>query len=180
MLLSAERSVLLLVDLQERLLPAIAEAPRVIRNGGILLEAARELQVPVLASEQYPRGLGPTVPDLARRLPAGSTVEKLAFACTGEPAFVTRLGQLDRPQIVVAGVEAHVCVLQTALGLQAAGYAPAVVADAVSSRAPASVEQALARLRANGIETVTTEMVIFEWLGRAGTPAFKAVSALIR
>ncbi|HYH40175.1 MAG TPA: hydrolase [Azospirillum sp.] len=180
MLLSPERSTLVVVDVQERLAPAIHEAGRVIRNAGILLDSAGALGIPVLASEQYPRGLGATVPALRERLPADAVVEKIHFACTGEPGFVQRLDAFGRDQIVVCGMEAHVCVLQTVLGLRAMGRAVTLVADAVSSRAPANAELAIARMRAHGVEIVSTEMVVFEWLQRAGTPVFKTLSTLIK
>ena len=180
MLLSPERSALLVVDVQERLAPAVHAADRVVRNAGILLDSANALGVPVLASEQYPRGLGATVPALRERLPAGAVVEKVHFACTGEPGFVERLDAVGRDQIVLCGMEAHVCVLQTALGLRALGRTVHLVADGVSSRVPDNAELAIARMRDHGVEIVSTEMVVFEWLQRAGTPAFKALSALIK
>lgn len=180
MILRSGRSALVVVDIQERLMPAIHEADRVARNAEILLQAAHHLSVPILATEQYPRGLGPTVPAIAELLPAGATIEKLAFAATGEQIFLDRLAMLDRRQIVVCGTEAHVCVLQTALGLLEAGYEVFVTADAVSSRTAANVAAALDRLRAEGVRIVTTEMVVFEWMERAGTPIFKTVSALVK
>jgi nicotinamidase-related amidase len=145
------------------------------------MKAATELKVPVIASEQYPRGLGPTVPEIAGLLPADAApIAKTAFGCLDEPAFTKRFAEVDRPQVVLTGVEAHVCVLQTALQCQALGRAVYVVADATASRLPASAERAYARLAAEGVRIVTTEMVVFEWLGRAGTPAFKALSGLVK
>jgi len=180
MVLQAEKSAFLLVDVQERLLPAMAEGEAVVGRAAILLQAAATLGVPVLASEQYPQGLGPTVPALTALLPAGATMAKLHFSCAADPAIARRLKDLARPQVVLAGIEAHVCVLQTALGLLAQGYAPFVVADATSSRAASNKDAGLARMRAAGIGIVTTEMAVFEWLGQAGTPAFKTLSKLIR
>ena len=180
MLIDRERSFLLLVDVQDRLLPAMTEPAIVLRNAGILLKAAARLGVPVLASEQYPRGLGHTMPELASLLPAGATMEKVAFSCLGEAGAADRIASLGRKQAVICGIEAHVCVLQTALDLAAKGYQPFVVRDAVSSRAALSVETALARFQRTGIEVVTTEMVAFEWLARAGTDEFREISRLIR
>ncbi|WP_448204760.1 hydrolase [Azospirillum sp. sgz302134] len=180
MLLSSERSVLLVVDVQERLMPAILESARVARNVGILLKAAKALDVPVLATEQYPKGLGPTVEPLRDLLPPDSVVEKITFSCTGEPAFLDRLARIGRDQIVLCGAEAHVCVLQTALSLAAMGRTVALAADATSSRAASNLDLAIARMRGHGVEIVSTEMVVFEWMERAGTPSFKAVSALIK
>jgi nicotinamidase-related amidase len=180
MLLDRQRSCLLLVDLQERLLPAMAEAARVVANSAVLARAAARLGVPVLLSEQYPKGLGRTVPELAALVPQGPAVEKSEFSCAAAPGYRERLAATGRDQLVVAGIEAHVCVLQTALQFREIGYPVFVVADAVSSRKPESVALALARMRDAGAVPVTTEMVLFEWLGRAGTPEFKELSALIR
>lgn len=180
MLLSPARSVLVVVDVQERLAPAVHAAGRAIRNVGILLDVARELNVPVLASEQYPKGLGTTVPAVKERLRPDAVIEKIHFSCSREPAFMERLDALGREQIVLTGMEAHVCVLQTALGLRAMGRRVYIVADATSSRAPGNAELGIERMRENGVEVVTTEMVVFEWLEKAGTPTFRTLSALIK
>lgn len=179
MLMTAERSLLVVVDAQERLLPAMSGADRVIKNMGLLLRAADELAVPVLASEQYPRGLGPTVPEIAALLPTPA-IAKTTFNCLDEPLFAAPFSACDRSVVILTGVEAHVCVLQTALQCKAAGRQAYVVADATASRVEASAERAYARLRDEGVRIVTAEMVVFEWLGRAGTPAFKKLSGLIK
>lgn len=180
MLLDAERSSLLIVDVQENLIPVMSEPRPVYRNCAILMRAAARLGLPVTISEQYPKGLGHTVNELLQLAAPEAVVEKIHFSCAFSPEVKARLDGLERTQIVVAGIEAHVCVLQTAIGLKEAGYQVAVVADACSSRAPANAQAAMERLRANGIEVVTTEMVVFEWLHRAGTPVFKELSALIK
>lgn len=184
MLLDARRSVLLVVDLQERLLPAIHEAERVLHHARMLLAGAGRLGVPVVVTEQYPKGLGPTATAIREALPAGSrTVEKTAFSGAAEPAVSDALGALrqqGRDLLVVAGTEAHVCVLQTALGFAAMGHPVAVVADAVSSRSPHNVSAATARLLHAGCQWVTAEMVLFEWLERAGTDDFRALVPLIK
>src|SRR4051812_1244737 len=136
MLLLSGRSILLVVDVQERLAPAISESERVVDRIAVLLRAARELDVPALATEQYSKGLGSTVASLAALLPPDGVVEKIHFNAALEPGFVVRLRGLDRTQIVVTGTEAHVCVLQTVLGLKAAGFDCFLVADAVGSRDP--------------------------------------------
>ncbi|MGB8274583.1 MAG: hydrolase [Alphaproteobacteria bacterium] len=180
MLMERQQSCLLVVDVQERLLPSIRNKQQVVSNCRILLTAAARLGVPVLASEQYPKGLGPTVPELRPLLPEGAVLEKVEFSCAANRPYLERLKGLGRRQAVITGIEAHICVLQTALGLKAEGYDGFVVADAMGSRTPASHEAALARLRLAGIPAVTTEMVLFEWLGCAGTAEFKELSALIR
>lgn len=180
MLINAADSCLLVVDIQDRLLPAVCEREAVLANAAILLKSAAALGVPVLASEQYPKGIGHTVDAVAQLLPAGSVVEKLHFSCLADAEFARRLADLGRRQAVVAGLEAHVCVLQTAESLLAAGHDVFVVADATSSRRPANHAAALRRLEAAGARIVTTEMVVFEWLAQAGTPAFRELSRLIK
>lgn len=180
MLISAEKSCLLVVDVQDKLLAAMQAPERLAKNCGILLKAAARLRVPILVSEQYPKGLGPTAAELRPLIPEGAVVEKAAFSCADVPEYRERLRTLGREQAVIAGIEAHVCVLQTALGLNERGYRCFVVSDAVSSRTRENLAAALERLRDNGVETATTEMVLFEWLGRAATPEFKELSKLIR
>jgi len=180
MLLSHERSVLVVVDVQERLMPAVHEGERVVRNAGVLLKTAALLGVPTLATEQYSKGLGPTAASLRDLLPPDAIVEKIHFSAAYEPSFMSRLDALGRDQIVLCGSEAHVCVMQTALGLRALGRTVCLVADATSSRTPANAEAGIARMRSNGVEIATTEMVAFEWLHRADVPAFKSVLAHIK
>ena len=145
MLLEARRSHLIVVDLQARLVPALGEAERVARNAAILLQAAGRLGIPVTVTEQYPKGLGPTVDPIADALPTGTViVPKLSFAATSDDAFGARVATLrgeGRDQAVICGAEAHVCVLQTALGLKAQGFEVFVLGDAVSSRSPHSVDR---------------------------------------
>ena len=140
MLMRAETSCLLVVDFQERLMPAIHEADRTVANGAWLIRVAQRLEVPVLASEQYPRGLGHTVAAIRELLPAEAFMEKIHFSCAADRDCMRRIDALGREQIVVIGAESHVCVLQTALGLRAAGKEVYLVADAVSSRSPRDVE----------------------------------------
>lgn len=169
--------VLLLVDFQERLMPAITDGPSVISRGVLVAQAAKRLDVPVLATEQYPKGLGHTVSPLQGF--AGRTVVKLSFNSTAEPGLQAALAA-DRQTVVVAGCEAHVCVLQTVLGLLGSGKRVAIVSDAVGSRRLSDRDAALARLSASGAECVTSEMVVFEWLERADHPAFRDLLPMIR
>jgi nicotinamidase-related amidase len=185
MLIQRERSCLLIVDMQERLLPAMAGVEPLLHQAQILIRAAKRLDLPIVASEQYPKGLGGTVPALRSLL--GNEIEpfpKTHFSCADDPDLRGRLQILaqeqGRDQAILLGVEAHVCVLQTALGLPRLGLAPFVVADAVASRKPESRQMALDRMARDGVEIVTAEMVLFEWLGKAGTAEFKELSALIR
>ena len=177
MVLNAEGSVLLLIDLQQRLMPAIHDSEVVIARAARLAEAARLLGVPIRATQQYPAGLGATVPELAG-YPA-ETLDKTSFSATGNPGFAALLPP-GADQILIAGAEAHVCVLQTVLALLPAGRRVAVVADAVGSRDPADRQVALDRARQHGAEIVTSEMVLFEWLGDARNPKFREVQKLLR
>lgn len=183
MLLDAARTHLVLIDFQERLMPAIHEAEKTLKNAAILLEAAISLEIPVSVSEQYPRGLGPTVTVLKEKIAENRIFEKSTFSAFRENTFRDAISQSSkngRRQIVIAGVEAHVCVLQTAIDLLDADYDVFMVSDAVSSRSPASVSAAHSRFVAAGGHWITTEMAVFEWLEKAGTPEFKALSALIK
>ncbi len=180
MKLEKDRSILLVIDVQERLAAVMHGRDAMVANTVVLIRAAAHLGVPLLASEQYPKGLGPTVPEVRDVLAAGSVVEKVSFSCVDEPGWVSRLEAGGRSQAVVCGIEAHVCVLQTALDLAGSGLEVAVVEDATTSRRPENKSAACARLAANGIEVVTTEMVVFEWLKLAGTAEFKEVSGLVR
>ncbi len=183
LLLSAADSQLLLIDVQLRLAAAMPDADRarVLRYGAALSQAAGLLGVPVIATEQYPKGLGGTEPALREAMPAQtSMVEKMCFACTGEAGFRQVLAAQPRRQLVLAGMEAHVCVLQTAMELHAEGYQVFVAEDAVSSRNPSHQQNAMERLRQAGVVVTNTESVLFEWLRDASHPQFKAVSALIK
>ena len=180
MLMRAEDSSLLIVDVQQNLAPVMAEPRPVYRNCALLMQAAARLAVPVTVSEQYPKGLGATVGELAMLAPQGAVLEKLHFSCAADDAILARLRGFQRPQVVIAGIEAHVCVLQSALGLQQAGFQVFVAIDACSSRAPANHLLAQQRLAAAGIGVVATEMVVFEWLGVAGTAQFKDLVKLIK
>ncbi len=177
--ITPETSVLLVVDYQERLLPAIHEAAACVEAGRRMIQAARILQVPVLATEQYPRGLGPTCATILEALAGTPVIEKTRFsACVEET--VTALRRLARPFVIVVGIEAHVCVQQTVLELLKLGYTPLVCADAIGSRRPLDRDTAVARMRQAGAVITTTESATFELLGRAGTEAFKAVLAVVK
>ncbi|MDW3207410.1 MAG: hydrolase [Alphaproteobacteria bacterium] len=179
MLIDAKQSLLLTIDVQERLLPAIHEGDRVLANCLKLIEAARRLEIPALCSEQYPKGLGPSVPELKAALASDEIMPKLHFSCAADPDMARRIAESGRRQLILCGVEAHVCVLQSAFGFREAGYDVFVVLDAVSSRSPDSVAAARDRFLAGGVSVVTLEMVLFEWLHQAATPEFRDLRGLI-
>lgn len=184
MLLARDKSQLLIVDVQEKLLPAVSDPERVAERCARLIQAAKALGVPITVSEQYPKGLGGTVEALRYALGNGAAVlDKTEFSCARNALLRERLNTLrrdGRSQVVIGGIEAHVCVTQTALDLEGQGFEAFVVADAVSSRAKANRRLALARLARDGVDVVDSEMVIFEWLGQAGTPEFKALQPLVK
>jgi len=178
MLIERARSQVLLVDMQERLVPAMTGAAELVANCGILLRAAHKLAIPILASEQYPKGLGHTLPELAALAPIRP--EKVEFSCCANAVLREELSRAGRKQVVLCGVEAHVCVLQTGLDLIEAGFQVFVVTDAVSSRRVESRDVALRRIAGAGGTPVTVEMALFEWLRSAAAPDFRAISKLIR
>ena len=177
MLLAAEGAVLLLIDLQERLVPVIHDGETMVARAVRLAEAARLLEVPVRATEQYPAGLGPTVAALASYPQA--VLAKTTFSAADAAGFPELL-PAGAGQVIVAGCEAHVCVLQTVLGLLGAGHRVVVAADAAGSRDPADREAAIARARQHGAEIVTSEMVLFEWLRDSRHPKFRQVQKLLK
>lgn len=172
--LEALSSLLLVVDMQERLAPVLDQAPAMIENARRLTVAARALDVPIVIVEQNAKALGPTVPELA----ATKVHAKMTFDAMGATDFPTQ--QLDGRSILVIGCEAHVCVLQTALSLLDRGAKVFVVRDAVGSRRDENKKAALKRVERHGGEVVTTEMVLFEWLGTADHPRFREIMALIK
>lgn len=179
MLIRAEESVLVVIDMQERLVPAMQAPARTIRNTRTLLSSAQEIGVPVIMTEQYPAGLGRIVPELSGT-PGAVVLEKMHFSCMEDATFAKTIGDLDRKQVILAGMEAHICVVQTCASMIEQGFEVFVVSDATASRTLESEQACLARLSVGGAGIVTTEMVVFEWLGKAGTPAFKKLLPLIK
>jgi len=183
LLCRAAESVVLLVDIQERLVAAMKEddRDRVLRGAGILAGAAALLEVPRILTEQYPKGLGPTAKQLLDRLyETVSRFEKTSFSCCGADGLVTLIQETRRVQVILAGMESHVCVLQTAMDLIGAGLRPVVAEDAICSRNPEHHANAVARMRQAGVVVANTESIVFEWLRDARHEQFKAISALVK
>lgn len=180
MLITQNNSQLLVIDIQQKLAPAIENCERVTANSIRLLEAAGQLAVPAFISEQYVRGLGHSIASIQKAAVNAKIFEKTHFSCAAEPGVLALLKAHKRPQIILTGTEAHVCVLQTAFGLQSAGFEVFLVADATASRTAESRNLAIERMRAGGISIVTTEMVLFEWLHQAATDQFRALLPLIK
>ena len=179
-LIRRDESFLLIVDLQEKLLPAIERAERVIANAQRLITAAERLDVPIFATEHCADRIGVTVEALRHWVPQENIIDKQHFSAAAETGVLERLGTQGRRRPVILGTEAPVCVLQTTLGLAAAGYAATIVTDAVSSRFPEDREVALQRFAAAAVTLATTEMVIFEWLERGDDPAFRDLLPVIK
>lgn len=177
-MMSADDTALVVVDVQEKLMRLIPDEQRIVWNIRRLIDAAKILRVPVLATEQYPQGLGPTVPELAQRLP--QIPGKLSFSCAGCDEFSAELERLDVLKVLVAGIEAHVCVQQTVLDLVSRGLRVYVASDAVGSRSDHDCKTALRRMETSGATITTTEAAMFEWCQVAGSPQFKQISALVR
>jgi nicotinamidase-related amidase len=179
-LLDRDRSLLLVIDLQESYRGKLHREEFAIAAARRLLEAAGILGVPVVATEQYPKGLGATRGEIAEKLPAGTAVlEKTSFSALGAPAIADAIEHSGRTQIVVAGIETHVCVGQTVHDLLERGYAVHAVRDAITARFPLEDETGFAKLVGSGAVPTTTECALFEWLVDARSPEFKAVHKLV-
>lgn len=173
--LEPEQCALIVVDIQERLLPPIWEKERLIRNAQLLIRLAGILKIPALVTTQYTKGLGSTVPEIAQLLPDTPVIDKLMFSCFGSDVFCSLLKRLpgQRTTLLLCGMEAHICVAQTALGALREGYLVHVAADAVSSRTELNWRIGLNRMQAAGAILSSTEMMIYELLRQSGAPAFK-------
>jgi nicotinamidase-related amidase len=183
MLLDRSRSQLLVIDVQDRILPVMHEGDSMVEKCAILMQTAQRLGIPMLVSEQYRKGLGPTTQRLDNIKGDAPVLEKMHFSCSADPGMnkhIRDVADKGRNQLVICGMETHVCVIQSALGFKDAGLDVFVVADAVTSRAPASIPVALDRMRAADINVVNTEMAFFEWHHLAGTPEFKDLAKLIK
>jgi len=180
-LLDREQSVLVVVDVQERLVPAMPKKvyKKLKKSIDMLAKAAVELGVPIITTEQYPRGLGHTVSELDSACKA-NVVEKVSFGCCGEQNFLDELKKSGRTQVILTGMEAHVCVYQTVLGLLESGFHVHLVSDAICSRNKNDYLAGVDNAKAAGAVVTTTEMALFQMLQEAGTPEFKVVSGLVK
>lgn len=180
MRIKPNESLFLIIDIQERLLPVMAEADACLAANKMLLEGLGHLGVPCLFSEQYPKGLGPTLQALRDLAPQAGVLPKLSFSCMDDPGLSQALEDSGRKTVILGGIEAHVCVLQTALDLLEAGYRPVLVADAVGSRFTRDRDLALERMARVGIVITSTESLLFELTRSAASPAFKEISRLAK
>lgn len=171
---------LLVIDIQERLLPHIHNAAQVVEQAVRIMRAAREMQLPVVVSEQYVRGLGPTEPGLRAAAADAAFVEKMTFSVWRDDAARHALVANHRPVVIITGIETHVCVQQTALDLAAAGLHPVLLVDAVGSRRQLDHDVAIERMRASGVDISTTESIIYTLMERAGTELFKRILPIVK
>ena len=170
----------LVIDIQEKLFPFISGNEALAQNSGILIRGLQVLNIPVLVTEQYSKGLGPTIPPIQQLLTREQAIEKLAFSCCDDAAFMKQLSEMDKKFIVITGIESHVCVLQTTIDLLQHNYIPVVVEDCVSSRRLNDKQMAIFRMRKMGAVITTYESVLFELLRFSGTEEFKAISRLVK
>jgi nicotinamidase-related amidase len=179
-MLTAENTALVLIDVQGKLATLMHQREQLYRNLQILIQGVRILELPVLWLEQYPQGLGPTIPEVTKLLPDRQPIPKLCFSGCGQPEFGDALRATGRRQLLVAGIEAHICVYQTTRDLLAQGYHVEVVADAVSSRTPENRQVGLDRMAREGAGLTCVEMSLFELLREAFGPQFKEIARLVK
>lgn len=179
-ILQRENTALLVIDIQERILPVIFEHERVVANALKLINGFKIMNVPIYFTEQYPKGLGPTESKIKAALDNAEAIPKMSFSCFGAGNLFEELRSKNVKHLVVCGIESHVCVMQTVLDLTANGFNVEVAADAVSSRRKFDYEIALRRMENNGAEITLTESVLFEMLNVCGTNEFKSISKLVK
>ncbi len=179
-ILSRKKSALLLIDIQEKILAVMNNPEQVVTNSLKLIKGFKTLNIPIFYTEQYPKGLGSTAEPLLHELEGLSPIQKMSFSCSGAGNFFTRLIDNNVSQVVIAGIECHVCVQQTALDLIVSGFQVDVAADSVSSRKEIDYRIALDRMRAHKIEISTSEAILFELLNVCGTDEFREISKIIR
>ena len=173
-------TVAIVVDIQEKLFPHMHEGDLMLRNCLKLIEGLKILSVPLIVTQQYTRGLGPTLQAIVQMFPDFRYIEKISFSCFGEPAFKEEITRLGKTDIILFGIEAHVCVLQTCLDLLEAGKRPVVVEDCISSRKPNDKDIAIARMRQEGAMITTMESLLFELTCAAGNDTFKRISGIVK
>ena len=173
-------TVALVIDIQEKLFPHINNHDRLLSNCKVLLSGLNVLDIPIVATEQYPKGLGSTINDISGLIKNFSPIEKLSFSCCGEKKFLNALQGHGKRNILIFGIETHVCVLQTVMDLIERGYHPVIIEDCVSSRKPSDRETALKRMAREGVIITTYESILFELCEVAGTDQFKQISKLVK
>ncbi len=179
-LLTIDKTALLIIDIQERIIRVIHEYETVVENTKKLIKGFKALGIPIYYTEQYPKGLGPTVESIQNELEGNDAIQKLSFSCSGAGDLFNELKRNEISQVVVCGVESHVCVQQTVLDLIANDFQVNLAADAVSSRRVKDYEISLSRMRQHGADVTTTEAILFELLNVCGTDVFKQISKIVK
>ena len=179
-MLSVDNSVLLVIDVQEKLFRAINQKEQLLDNLQRLIKGIKVLEIPILLTEQYPQGLGSTIPEIAQLLPDIRPLPKICFSCCGDEAFLQAFKQLNRKQVIIAGIESHVCVYQTAADLLTAGCEVYAVSDTISSRNEQNSDIGLKMMTQLGAKITSTEAALFELLKIAKGDKFKAISKIVR
>jgi nicotinamidase-related amidase len=180
MLIKKEETLGLVIDIQDKLFPHIQENERIKNNSIKLIEGLKILNIPIIVTQQYTSGLGETIADIKARLDSFEPIEKLSFSCYKEPKFTAKLKESGKKNVIICGIETHICILQTALDMLSNGYTPVIIADCTSSRKVHDKLHALERMRQSGVVVSTYESVLFELLTVAGTDEFKAISKLVK
>jgi len=178
MRITKEHTIGLVIDIQDRLFPAMFEKEILLKNTLILIQGLTELKLPLIITQQYTKGLGETIPEIKSVIPDFSFIEKRGFSCCDEPVVMDKLKENGAKNIIICGIESHVCVLQTAVDLKEAGFNPIVVIDCISSRTNESIETAKERFRFEGIMITSYESILFELTRSSAAPEFKAISKL--
>ncbi|RLD81063.1 MAG: hydrolase [Bacteroidetes bacterium] len=180
MRIKKENTIGVVIDIQSRLYPVIQDADTLTKNNTILIKGLRVLHIPIVVTQQYTKGLGETIPELAEALGEYKHIEKTAFSCCDEPRFNEDLALASKMYVVVTGIEAHVCVMQTVNDLIGQGYIPVVVEDCIGSRNPNDKKIAIERMRQSGAIITTYESILFELLKYSGTDQFREISQLVK
>ena len=175
-----ENTIGLVIDIQERLVPVMEENEQFVENCSKLIQGLQILGLPILVTQQYTKGLGETIDEIKALIPDFQYIEKKDFSCLDEPAFAEKLALFGAKNVIICGIESHVCVLQTAIDLKAAGYNPVVASDCVSSRSFDNIDLAAERFRYEGIMMTSMESILFELTRSAGAPGFKEISKLVK
>ncbi|MDZ4184238.1 MAG: hydrolase [Desulfuromonadales bacterium] len=179
-MLNKDNTLLLVIDIQGNLAQAMHDKESLFENAQKFIQGAKVFDIPIIVTEQIPAKLGPTIPEIARHLEGITPIPKESFSCFGCPQFLAELNRLGRREILLTGIEAHICVYQTAMSLLAAGYGVQIVADAVSSRTKTNKKIGIKRMKAEGARLTSTEMALFELLGSAANPLFKEIFKIIK
>jgi nicotinamidase-related amidase len=180
MRINKENTVAVVVDIQEKLLPHIENNDKITKNSLTLIKGLRVLGIPVIATQQYTKGLGNTIDSISEAVGNFSYIEKTSFSCYREPSFIKVLNRLGKRNVILLGVETHVCVMQTALDLHANNFNPVIITDATGSRKAEDKKVAIWRMRDEGCTMATTESILFELCLKAGTDEFKEISKLVK